>query len=163
MCWQMHIHKVRPINAHTHAHRAAWVKKHRQHPSKLSWPRWLALPLGTVRRIHSVDFCSDKHRCSAQTQRPLHTHGAGCREDRTQRRQEFGQDEPAVSLSRPRRMFIKAGLWTRCCMFHYNHMIPPISLSIAGVEHLAPRDGREKMFCGLCSVLCCYQQLALSE
>lgn len=65
----------------------------------------------------------------------------GCWEDRTPWKQEFGQNELTHNPHLMLKLVLKR---TRCLMFHYNHMIPPNTLSIAGVEHSAP-----DIFCGL--------------
>lgn len=70
-----------------------------------------------------MDFCSDNTDA-------VHKHSVHCAQNRLLDKQDMTETDCyplKPNASQPWRM-LKAALWTQCCMFHYNHMIPPNSL-----------------------------------
>lgn len=55
-CAGKHTHRQGLTDTHTPTH--SWLRRHQQHPSKLSWPCRLSLPLGLLEDTFS-GFCLD--------------------------------------------------------------------------------------------------------
>lgn len=72
MCKNTHT-EIELITTHT----AAWMRKHQQHPSKLSWPRWLTPALGLrggyIQWISAQTTQMQRKHADTRTWRPLDT------------------------------------------------------------------------------------------